>query len=684
MKKLVYILSAVFTAALLSVSCVDTTPDEEEPGVNPDAPTPHFPSLVEVNLEAGESYTVSIEPNVDWSIELKYAKESTGWFWILDGNSPVYSLKGKAGEKVDVVVVTSEQVDFDIVHSCTLDMTMGDSTATIARFTRGTIERSFSISYCLVEEGDYQYSEEAGDIMYVYGDPVAEGENIPMMWNERTGDYRRSLLITADFEWQLKSLPSWCENLKIAQGAAGDVIEVEIEGNPLEYPLEDDSEPIVFCAADNQDVEYLYNVQIPGCGDIFEIKGFQAETEANKEGEMFHEVMGEGTWSPAETGLTGSVLGIEGASVAIFVKEGEEWNGGINDDSWIIVTLEEWEASGAVLQERDLNIKLTVNESDASREAIVLVLHAGQAYPETVILDASTFIENGHVKEEYKHLLVTHVTQLAVSKGLVSPLSPGNFPEDGAELVEIEDGTLNETFGTKEAYRLSYDNQYASVSGNSNLDASFEIVSWAAYNADNTECGWISVVEVESELSENSFRVVMDHTMLEDVYAENIGYLVLDNANGPAVVLECVYQEKSSETGSAVSMVAPVAGVTLVQVTSENVAELTEKYKDIQNYNDPSSKGFTLNEDLINHEYVYILTYTSAPSEVELIVPEYLVVWLQSCDSWVEYGESTVGDEYRLSLNLSDPGKDNVYGMIQLWKDWSSNYKAQIYCVPEL
>ncbi len=440
-----FMTAAVLAAGLAFVSCEKPGPDNGD-DQQQEAVDPVFPEAVTEALEAGGSHTLSIEPNTDWEIELKYEKESTGWFWIMDGNSQVYSLRGKAGDKVDVTVCAGEQTDFDTVHSCTLEMTMGEETKTIATFTRGTVDRTFSLAYCEVEEngGDYVYNEtEGSELKYEYG-AVLEGEipEVPLTWIMRTQDYRRSVLITANFDWQLKSKPEWMLDLKVTGGEAGQQVEIEFEGDPMVYPLKDAEAEIVFCAKENRDAVYTYKVKIPGCEGIFEISGFEAETKANVAGEMFKRSMmdDEGSWLPAELGVTGTVFGLDGVKIYTFAYVVDDpltgsrlWDSSEDNVNWVKPVLAPWSSEAGVIQSRDLNITVAVNEGDA-REAYVFAIPASEA-PEYAY---SIFPDGKTMDEKYSGYVVTHIAQEGIDPGPGTDPDPEPEPEPEVEPITFQ------------------------------------------------------------------------------------------------------------------------------------------------------------------------------------------------------------------------------------------------------
>ena len=91
---------------------------------------PEFPSEVSQVLASNGTKTITIKPNVKWSIELSNKTD----FYIQDGNNEVYTMHGEAGE-FSITVCAREIVDFDEDHTCDVTMKMQGETKTIAKFT---------------------------------------------------------------------------------------------------------------------------------------------------------------------------------------------------------------------------------------------------------------------------------------------------------------------------------------------------------------------------------------------------------------------------------------------------------------------------------------------------------------------------------------------------------------------
>ncbi len=696
---LFWMMAALAAASLAFVGC--QKPDEPEdnkgntekpepgkpgPGEEPGEEAPVFPEAVTEALEAGGTYTLELQPNVDWRIELKYDSESTGWFWIKDGNSQVYSLRGKAGEKVAVTVCAGDQTDFDTVHSCTLEMTMGEETKTIATFTRGTVERTFTLAYCKVEDngGDYIYNEtEGSELQYEYNEALTgDSPIIPLEWILRSMDYRRSILISANFEWQLKSKPEWILDLKVTGGEAGKQVEFELEGDPTLYPLEDASAELVFCAKDNRDAAYTYTVQIPGCADMFSVSGFQKEMKANVAGEIFKEnSMGDGSWVPAELGISGTVFGLEGSKA-------------YTDADWVTLTLDSWMVEEGVVQSRNLNIRVTENTGD-ERQAHVVVLPAGMDPG-----SASSVFVDGGVADAYKDYAVTHITQAGVPPVTadlsIMPQDAAWMAEDGmATFEELDKQQYADLFtmtGAKVGYLLTYTSNFAVDAQSSNLVSSFEIADRKYYDVLGNEMSatssWLGVFT----FGKTGFRVEMypeqdpnpdKAAAVWGLDVPHLGAIVLSDAEGNSVVVACAFNQKETggEAGSDIAFSYPdmVSGATLEIVNGANLTAMNAKYAGYE---------VTFDEWLGMEIPVAVLTYTSAQPSMAMVklpavitnpVTQIMVNPYGYGSEWCTFEMMTESD---ISIYMTKPAADqSPYAILQVYQNWEP--VCLIFCFPE-
>ncbi|MBQ5394436.1 MAG: hypothetical protein IIU62_05305, partial [Alistipes sp.] len=105
---------AVRCAAMMCVAATVVACSEDD-DVALEAPA--FPAAATYTIPtAGESCTFSLQPNLDWTVSIPTTAEVTNWFYLDDGGYPTYSLHGKAGESVQVVVATNNKTEFDVTH----------------------------------------------------------------------------------------------------------------------------------------------------------------------------------------------------------------------------------------------------------------------------------------------------------------------------------------------------------------------------------------------------------------------------------------------------------------------------------------------------------------------------------------------------------------------------------------
>ncbi len=676
--------------SLTLVSC-----KEEEPYIEP-----VFPNAITESLEAGGSYTMTIEPNKNWSLELICDSESAGWFWIEDGNSQSYSLHGLADEKVSVKVCTGEQTDFDVEHSCELVLTLDGQEKTIATFIRGTVERIISVKMCQIEEGDYAYSE-SGDLNYVYEENVTAGSVIPMVKLERTGDSRRALLVTANFDWQITVIPEFMLDQTQAatnpwRGEAGKEKEIEISVDQTKWPLEDSEGVLAFCSLVSTDPVFQCKVSVEGCKDIFEIKGFQKESKFDSEGQFFQEnsISGDAYWTPAEIGATGSVIGRDNLKLytfAYFIESqwNSYWDCAEENISWLDVEFAAYEAGGNVIQDRSLTIKAAANEGKA-REGMVLVMPESEA-PESVY---SIFPDGQNLDSKYEKYIVTKISQAKkpVTGSYLNAIDAAWMEEDGTSLnVVTSDHWLLEQLKVNEIYSLTYTNKGAADAQSSNMNCAVEGFTSKCFDYEMTEMeeasSWLNVFTFGT----GNFRVEMfpDQDKFGDAAMENDGvqhkgYIVLYEDGVAFTAIECIYNEKQNdvEEGGSVAFVNPdkVDGATLVQVTLDNFKAMNEKY---------SAYEIDFEED-VSYAPLYVLTYTrQQPAMAEINIPSVsssAQIMLNPWGiGWLTFDEPKIeGGKTQTVFRMAKPeAGDPAFGIVRIYDQGWSGQQAIIYCIPE-
>ena len=208
-----------------------------------DEQLPIFPVRVDALVIASNgSETHTINPNMDWSIELSNKTD----FYMKEGNNEVYNLRGTAGEQT-ITIYAREVVDFDEDHTCELNMTMGGQTKTIATVMVLKSNRSLSVYAAEVEDGEYVGEEdEDGNFIYTYGTSLVE--SISMVYSFEAG-YTSAVKVNANFDWIVET-PEWLQ--PVEGGDANTDVELVFQINKEAYPANGTIGEIKFLDANNE------------------------------------------------------------------------------------------------------------------------------------------------------------------------------------------------------------------------------------------------------------------------------------------------------------------------------------------------------------------------------------------------------------------------------------------------
>ena len=215
-----------------------TACSEDEPIV------PVFPSEVETPvMESNSSQTITITPNVQWSLELSNKTD----FYIKDGEAKVYTMQGQPGEYT--ITVCAEAIeDFDADHTCDVVMTMGTEQKTIAILTVKKTDRVVKVFAAEVEDGAYVDAEEDDDdetIVYVYGTEATE--TLSMIYSLNAG-YTSAVKVNANFDWTVVT-PEWLQ--PVSGGDADADTELLFEIDPEKFPATGTEAEIKFVDKNN-------------------------------------------------------------------------------------------------------------------------------------------------------------------------------------------------------------------------------------------------------------------------------------------------------------------------------------------------------------------------------------------------------------------------------------------------
>ncbi len=692
---------AMFLLAAVSFAYVSCEKPEETPTV-----TPEFPEAVTQALEKDGSYELEITPNLDWTIELKYDESlSSGWFWIDDADSQVYTLSGKAGEKTTIKVCAGPQEDFDNAHTCTLELTMGGQTKTIATFTRGNIERVFTLAVVKISEGEFDYNEdETSDDMYAYNEPLS-GENKTIAIEMTGNGFWTPVKIEANFEWVLAEKPEWIQSVDLVPSQTK---EWYIKPADDKLPLDATTASLSFKPKDSAEPVYEYTLSFSGVKDIFEID-FAEESDVNAAGGFYSQRSGE--YGDPTMGARGAVAGVNGTVIykLAVVKElsGSFLDAEESNISWMSATLSDWVDGEGTLQERLIEVFVTENTDQKNgREGYILAVPAHKC-PNTAYGLVSA-ADPMAIAAEYEQYIVTHITQAAaaVTGGFLSAYDPAGMQEEGTTFKQsaaswmLSDITaaLGSDFNYEEVYELTYTNKFAGTAnaasdllskkavdhvklytadaeGNlTEMDKYDEWVEWTYYAADGT----INVTMAPFFASEP-----VPSMNFEGTNANVAVMLLYETADSqyPYAAVYCLYAEPvaSASVGflyadMGMGEMITAAGATLTPVSMENYQQVMMEYAEYD-----LNIGY---DEIINGQEIYILKYTSpdAATMAALKIPANVMMnMIMDAEKtpWLTIDEETPGT---LGVFMEKPtAEQNQYGKIQIY---ASMNPINIYCIP--
>ena len=222
---------------LLSLSMLFTACSSE------DTILPEFPSeVVSGTLAPNGTKTITINPNMDWSIELSNKTD----FYIKDGNNDVYTMRGVAGEHT-ITLCARDIVEFDNDITCAVTMKMGNEVKTIANLSLQKSTREMAIYAAQVEDGEYVGEEdEDGNFIYTYGTSLVE--SISMVYSFEAG-YTSAVKVNANFDWIVET-PAWL--MPVEGGDANTDVELVFQINKEAYPANGTVGEIKFLDANNE------------------------------------------------------------------------------------------------------------------------------------------------------------------------------------------------------------------------------------------------------------------------------------------------------------------------------------------------------------------------------------------------------------------------------------------------
>lgn len=462
MKNLMWMLAAVMSLAL--VACSE---DKTEEPVGPDVPTvePNFPNKVVEAVEAGEVFTLSIEPNMDWMV--KVPTETAAYFQILDGSNLRYEKRGAAG-KHEIQIQVADIEEFDEAHTCLVTMTMNGESREIAELTLYPLERYLRVYVAEVdaEENDFVRDE---DYEVIYGSQAVEQAS--MIWPYGTVGYMQYIKVEANFPWTIGGeIPAWI-SLPVTSDYSGQGEGFRVDSNWAAYPEDDTTGKLLFQDLSGKEAVTVleFEFSIPGVKDYCALE-LAADLQFDLNGYFYNN----GVAVENATAI-GSIVSMKGAQMHVLnlTAEGRF----TTDTEWVLVDEAEWDASegNGGLQRRAVHVACAPNETTDVREAVILAL------PKTAaVASASDLIEGGELKAAYEKYLVSTLMQEGIAE--VEAAYFNNFDYEQAAqtygsgnswpYLNQFDGWMNEQGTGVETVTYSYNGVSARNNSHSNGDYS--------------------------------------------------------------------------------------------------------------------------------------------------------------------------------------------------------------------
>lgn len=337
--------------------------------------TPSFPEKIVANVEAGQEFKFTIEPNMQWS--LKIPSEVATYFKFIVGSSERYTLTGAAGTH-EITVGVAPNEEFDNVRECAIEMTMGGESRVVAQLTRGSKERQIAIYVAEFVEEDGFVKDEEGNWAY----STTAIESLDWRWfNER---WMQRIVVEANFKWNLgANTPEWFD-ASTTSGKEGRT-EIFIRVNDEQRPFETENVVIEFCDTSDRNGDGVYDqndilvvkslpTTVEGCLDVCSVD-LSGTIEFNAEGQYYQPS------SLAYIDLAyGRIYATKGAELFAVNKE-QDGSYTTENCDWINVTIDDLPEDAATrgIWERVFQLDVEINETSTPRYGALVALSAADA-----------------------------------------------------------------------------------------------------------------------------------------------------------------------------------------------------------------------------------------------------------------------------------------------------------------
>lgn len=494
--------------------------------------------------------------------------------------------------------------------------------------------KGLDVRTAVYEDEEFKFADEGG---YLWTEDAVE--EFSLVW--LGSDFRMPVSISSRCEWTI-SLPEWL-SAELPDETAGEV-SFTLLGVPSKYPLEDAIGKIQFKYEDT--VIHEVEVTIPGCKDILTYSLGMALTELdfNAAGEVMTST------GYADIDVTATLFGTSEVSVAAFEMVGGKY---VTDKSpeWMTITVSSFNtaADASVLQEREVKISVSENNSDERSAVLLFVPHSLNGKAATILTE-----DKAAVKDDYKPYAV-HVSQISNKFVITMSSTEEEMAEAGASFVEAsaeKKAELVAAFGeTDNVYVLTYDNIYAldaarmmmsrefadvKVFDNTKADQSAVADFWLAFNHD-AEAKSSGVVEMYFN-SDPSALPALPTT-------PSVGYVVFYDSTGAVLaIVECVSPWKEE-------IVTPPGDDDEGDVDDGKIRdEYGNVYVEVSSYfSDPEAateSGAKIYE-LVSGPYydqyseyqcpILLLEYTSVDASPQIVLSSKVSQWFAYLSTYSEY-----------------------------------------------
>lgn len=438
-------------AGLAMIACSD---DDAEPT----PVTPEFPALVESAITADTPFSMTVQPNMEWTVSIPTTGDSAQWFYIQDGSQKVFTVHGSADEQKTITVCVNEGDEFDTDRVCSVSMTMNGVTREIATLTRYRLNRLIEFYTAkIADDGDGFMVDD--NYAYVYNETPVTSFSLESFY----GAYdQQRVKVVANMPWAFSRYPAWT-NINVTTGEIG-TTEVFIYGDQTAYPFEDSAENIdvVDITDINNPVEACsISVEIGGCSDYFS-SSMNAAEMFNAAGGYYNPAS-ESYYSP-DYGVYKQFSVVYGSEV-FFVVGDASGNLSVGDSSsWIRFAGDfEWEdeAKSAGIWSHNMQIFCSANDGDV-RTAYLVAVPRGKV-PDG--FNRADVIEGGKIAAEYAGCIVSEISQLGASGAFVELYeNMGSEADNYFTFTELEGGDWpfkGSWANISAGYRLSYKSEVA-------------------------------------------------------------------------------------------------------------------------------------------------------------------------------------------------------------------------------